>query len=222
MNTKSNKRARFEDPLFHLARVVTGLYSWWIEATYPFASLGKDLVVYFPFRLSRRSAHQMKLGSKVIIGKESWLNIANDSSDDLKIVIEDGCSIGARGIISAKNSIHIERDVIMATSVLIQDHHHAYEDVTRPISRQGLTEGGSIRIEQGCWIGQGAAIVCNEGELVIGRNCVVGANALVTRSFPPNCVIVGNPGRLARQFNQAKGSWVGGEAGRASGAEPPR
>lgn len=214
--------ARFEDPLFHLARVRTGLYSWWIASTYPFVSVGKSLVAYFPLRLSRCSAHRIRLGCRVILGKDVWLNIVDDGPGEAKIVIEDNCSLGARDIISAKNSVHIERDVIIATSVLIQDHHHAYEDVTRPISQQGLTGGGRIRVGQGCWIGQGAAIVCNEGELVIGRNSVVGANALVTRSFPPNSVIIGNPGRLARQFNSTKGSWIGGEAGRITDQESVR
>lgn len=94
--------------------------------------------------------------------------------------------------------------------MLIQDHNHAYEDIELPIRTQGLTPGGIIRIEQGYWIGNGAAIVCNQGELVIGRNGVVAANALVTRSFPPRSVIVGNLARMARQSDTEKGIWVGG------------
>jgi acetyltransferase-like isoleucine patch superfamily enzyme len=123
--------------------------------------------------------------------------------------------IGARNVISAKNHIHLERDVILATSVLIMDHNHAYEDVELPIRLQPATPGGRIRIEQGCWIGQGAAIVCDKGELVLGRNCVVAANALITRSFPPNSVIVGNPARLGRQYDPVMQSWNGG-SGRVS------
>jgi acetyltransferase-like isoleucine patch superfamily enzyme len=95
------------------------------------------------------------------------------------------------------------------------DHNHAYEDVELPIRLQPATPGGRIRIEQGCWIGQGAAIVCDKGELVLGRNCVVAANALITRSFPPNSVIVGNPARLGRQYDPVMQSWNGG-SGRVS------
>lgn len=221
MNT-NNPRARLEDPLTYLGRVMSKLYSRWIVALYPFATRGNKLTIHFPFRLDRREANQISLGNSVTLGKDAWLNTVGENNGDVKIVIEDNCNIGARDIFSARNSIHIERDVMIATSVLIQDHHHAYEDVTLPISQQGVTSGGRIRIGQGSWIGQGAAIVCNEGELVIGANCVVGSNALVTRSFPPNSVIIGNPARLARQFNPSKGTWVGGEAGRTGTTDATR
>jgi len=210
---------RFEDPLSYLTRARTKLYSWWIITIYPFATSGKKLTVQYPFRLCRGSAHQISIGNGVTLGKDAWLNTVGRDTSEVKIVIDDNCNIGARDIFSAKNSIVIERDVMIATSVLIQDHHHAYEDITRPISQQGVTPGGRIRIEKGCWIGQGAAIVCNEGELVIGANSVISANALVTKSCPPYSVIVGNPGRLARQFNPAKGVWVGGEGGRTATAD---
>lgn len=215
--TRQNKttQVRFEDPLAYLGRAFRRLYSWWIGTVYPFARLGNKLTVHYPFRLDRREADQISIGNNVTLGKDVWLNTVGERNLEPKIVIGDNCNIGARDIFSAKNQICVEDDVMIATSVLIQDHHHAYESIDIPIREQGVTPGGRIRIEQGCWIGQGAAIVCNDGELVIGRNSVIGSNALVTKSFPPNSVIIGNPARLARQFNPAKGGWVGGEAGRA-------
>jgi acetyltransferase-like isoleucine patch superfamily enzyme len=208
--------ARFEDPLDLIFRARTKFHTLWLTATYPFAAKGRGLSIHAPCIISRKTARQIHLGSRVIIRKDVWLNVVSEGDDTVKIIIEDNTLIGARNVISARNSIHIERDVMMATSVLIQDHHHAYEDVDIPIRDQGVTPGGRIRIEQGCWIGKGAAIVCNEGDLVIGRNCVIGANALVTKSVPPNSVIVGNPGRLARQFNPSQAAWIGGEAGRST------
>ena len=205
-------RVRFEDPLRFFPRAMTKLFSLWVSATYPFESKGSNLSIHYTTLLNRRMAPAIKLGNSVMIRKDAWINTFDltETDGEVKIAIDDNCLIGARDVISARNSIHIERDVIIGTSVLIQDHNHAYEDIGQPIKKQGLKPGGKIRIEQGCWIGQGAAIVCNQDELVIGRNSVIAANALVTRSFPPYSVIVGNPARLARQFDPASGTWVGG------------
>ena len=156
-------------------------------------------------------APAIRLGNSVIIRNHAWISAFDLSGpDDIKIVIDDNCVINAQCMISAKNNIHIESEVMVSACSLIMDHNHAYEDINLPIQAQGVTPGGTIRIEQGCWIGHGAAIVCGQGELVVGRNSVVSANALVTRSFPPNSVIIGNPARLAKQFDPSKGTWTGG------------
>jgi acetyltransferase-like isoleucine patch superfamily enzyme len=80
------------------------------------------------------------------------------------------------------------------------------------MSDHGINDGGKIRIESGCWIGFRAAIVCGKGELVIGKNSVVGANSVVTRSVPPYSVVTGNPARVVKQYDVAKGKWVLGSA----------
>jgi acetyltransferase-like isoleucine patch superfamily enzyme len=154
-------------------------------------------------------AHRIKLGNSVEIRKDVWLNTSytTDANAEPALVIDDNCMIYARCHIAAHNHIHLERDVGVSESVLIVDQNHAYNDITVPIAKQGVTEGGTIRIGQGCWIGQGAAIVCNQGELVLGRNSVVAANALVTRSFPPYSVIAGNPARIVKQFDPSTGVW---------------
>jgi acetyltransferase-like isoleucine patch superfamily enzyme len=200
----------FEDPLSLLSLAISKLYTWWVRTTYPFASKGSNLFIHWTTILSRRVAPGIKIGNFVIIRNHAWINTFDLSGpNDIKIIIGDNCVVNAQCVISAKNSIHIESGVMVSACSLIMDHNHAYEDINLPIRAQGVTPGGTIRIEQGCWIGHGAAIVCGQGELVIGRNSVVSANALVTRSFPPNSVIVGNPARLAKQFDPAKENWTG-------------
>ena len=195
---------RFEDPLTLIVRAATKLHSLWLRYTYPFAYTGRNLSIHFSCTLHRPSASQIRLGDSVIIGRDSLLYIVPDEVADVKLAIDDNCVLGARSVISAKNLIHIEQDVVTGTSVLIQDHQHTHQELDIPIRYQGVTAGGRIRIERGCWIGQGAIIVCNEGEIVIGNNSVIGANAMVARSLPPYSVVVCNPSVALKQFDRIK------------------
>ena len=202
----------FEDPLKLLPRALTKLYSMWVRVAYPFAHLGRNASIHYTCDLQNTGL--MEIGDSVTVHKDVWLHsqLSPKNKGEPVLVIGNYCFIGRRCHISAKNRIQIERGVMLAASVLIQDHGHAYNDITVPIRDQGVAEGGKIRIGEGCWIGQGAAIICDSGELTLGRNCVVGANAVVTRSAPPCSVLSGNPARIVKQFDPAKGAWVLGSS----------
>ncbi len=206
----SNSRPEImEDPLAVSSRFRNKLHSLWLAWTYPFASIGKKVSVHFSCDLPRSRARYIRIGNRVALGREVWLNIPNVSiCNEPAIIIEDGCGIGRRSVISAKNQIHIMRNTIFAPSVLIMDHNHDFEDVTVPIARQPMTPGGTIRIEEGCWIGFGAVIMCSRGELVIGRGSVVGANSVVSRSVPAYSVVAGNPAKIVKQYDPEKKIWV--------------
>lgn len=207
-----------EDPFRLLGRIFLRLHTLWIRTTYPFASIGRDVEIHYPCDMRRYLAHRVKLGNSVVIYKDVQFGVScpdGEQKGEPVIIIEDGCIIVRRCQISARNCVHLERNVIVSASALIMDHGHLYEDVTRSIKEQGITHGGRIRIGEGSWIGHGAAIVCGGGELKLGRNCVVAANAVVTRSFGPYSVIAGNPARLVKQYDPTRGKWVLGAGGLA-------
>ncbi len=186
------------------SRVLTKLNSMWVSATYSFDAKPRNLSLHYASDVSRRLARHIRLGSRVEIGKHTWLSTGSEDNQKIQLNIEDDCRIGARCTISAKNSIHLERDVILASDVLIIDNNHAYEDVATPIAQQGTTRGGTIRIEEGCRIGSGVAVVCEKGELRLGRNSIVAPRSVVTRSFPPHSLLSGNPARIVRGLDAAE------------------
>lgn len=212
LNQESAKGTAFssrEDPLSWIPRAATKLHSLWLGWTYPFASFGKQVSVHYSCDLGRHIAPLIGMGNGVIIERDCWLNIPDNSRSGSPVIfLGDGCQVGRRCMISAKNRIHVESNVVFAPSALLMDHNHSFEDITTPILSQGITDGGTIRIEEGCWIGFGAAIICGVGELVVGRNSVVGANSVVTRSVPPYSVVAGNPARVVRQFDSHTGRWL--------------
>lgn len=51
-------------------------------------------------------------------------------------------------------------------------------------------------IGNNCRIHAGAIVI---GEITIGDDSIIGAGAVVTKSVPPNCTVVGNPARIVRK-----------------------
>jgi acetyltransferase-like isoleucine patch superfamily enzyme len=211
----------FEDPLQFLPRGLTKLYSLWVSRTYPFASIGNDVFIHFTARICRKHAPRISVGNGVKLLDGAWVNAAvDDPTGESTVVIDDGCSIGYDSIISGKNRVHLERNVLVGQNVVIQDHSHSYEDIEVPIINQGITEGGTIRIGEGSWIGHGAVIVCSRGELTIGRHCVVSANSVVTRSLPDYSVAFGIPATIIRQYDPETRTWRMGQLKRGSASDP--
>jgi putative colanic acid biosynthesis acetyltransferase WcaB len=46
------------------------------------------------------------------------------------------------------------------------------------------------------------ANVCIIGDIIIGDNVIIGAGSVVTKSFPSDCVVVGNPARVLEKKNE--------------------
>ena len=71
-----------------------------------------------------------------------------------------------------------------------------------PRSRQKPEKFLATILHDGASIGAGAVILPG---LEIGRNAMVAAGAVVTRSVPPNAVVVGNPAKIVGYVDTARG-----------------
>ena len=103
------------------------------------------------------------------------------------------------------NRIDIGNNVLIASDVKIYTATHTTDVVGRTNSQENKKISGCfcrtfsrpVRIEDNVCIGGGAILLPG---VVIGRNSVIGAGSVVTRSIPENCVAVGNPCRVIKHI----------------------
>jgi lipopolysaccharide O-acetyltransferase len=134
------------------------------------------------------------VGSSVFVGAGSWLQVL----DDGWITIGDGTAFSGHVVVSSARRVTIGRRVLVARGVYIADHGHAHADTTRPVIEQGLADLAAVEIGDGAWLGENV-VVCPG--VRIGRNAVIGANAVVTHDVPDACVAVGVPARVVRRVD---------------------
>ncbi len=104
-------------------------------------------------------------------------------------------------------SVEIGNDVMIAGRVYISDHVHNYDDPTKPVNQQPLSEQGHVSIGDGSHIGEGACIF---SDVTLGEHVIVGANAIVTKDVPAFCVVAGAPARILRHYNFERQAWEAG------------
>lgn len=112
-----------------------------------------------------------------------------------KVIINMNCTF------VDNNRIEIGNNVLIASNVQIYTATHSTKVKERTM--QDWDESKAIcntyalpvKIEDNVWIGGGAILLPG---VTIGKNSVVGAGSVVTRSIPPNCVAVGNPCKVIK------------------------
>ncbi|HNX87105.1 MAG TPA: acyltransferase [Bacteroidales bacterium] len=99
--------------------------------------------------------------------------------------------------------VHIGNDIRLAQNIVMSGLNHNYEDLSKPISEQGVTTA-PIVVEDESWIGSNSVVLPG---VTIGKHCVVAAGSIVTKDVPPYSVVAGNPARVVKQYVKASKSW---------------
>jgi acetyltransferase-like isoleucine patch superfamily enzyme len=160
-----------------------------------FKEFGKGSFVDRPLKIQR--PHNISIGDKTFIAYNSWL-AAQEIVEGTKatLVIGNNCQIGNFNHIYATKEIIIEDYVLTADKVYISDNIHGYDDINTPILLQPVVQKKATRIGTGSWLGENVCII----GCIIGKQCVVGANSVVTKDIPDYCVAVGAPARIIKRF----------------------
>lgn len=83
----------------------------------------------------------------------------------------------------------------MGPDVIMMATSHAYDRKDLPIMAQGTAPEKPIKIGNNVWVGTRVIILPG---VEIGDNTIIGAGAVVTKSFPKDCIIGGNPAKILK------------------------
>lgn len=129
------------------------------------------------------------------------------------VFIENDVILGDR--VTVKCGVQLWDGVRLADDVFVGPNATFTNDPF-PRSRQIPDKFAAIEVESGASIGANATILPG---LRIGSGAMVGAGSVVTRSVPPNAIVVGNPARIIGYVGESR--WAQGQSGRVDAKQTP-
>ncbi len=138
-------------------------------------------------------------GVSPTLGKNAW--VADSAQVMGDVVMGEDSSIWF-GVVARGDS----EKLTLGRGCNIQDGCVLHADSGKPLVLGDFVSVGHMVMLHGCSVGDGSligigAIVLND--VKIGKNCIVGANSLVTegKEFPDGSMIMGSPAKLMRQLD---------------------
>jgi len=169
--------------------IMRRLYRLFGKSYYTTFSLGYLLLCWIIQRVFRVNADipfLVNYTNKI----SGWKNIQfEDDSVAMNLLASGGAYIAAFD----NTTIEVGSGTIWAYNICLQTANHV------PGNLKEYTTS-SIKIGKNCWLGNGVVITAG---VELGDNVVVGANAVVTKSFPSNVIIAGVPAKVIKQIEKA-------------------
>lgn len=175
----------------------------------PFKINFQDEVSHISKPLEINGGPNITIGLNSRVGRNAWLGaIENYAGQDFtpKITIGSNVNIGNYACITAINEVSIGDGCLLSEYVYISDHSHGLNPkagISPAI--QGLESKGNIKIGENSFLGMR---VCILPGVELGKFCVVGANAVVTRSFSDYSMLAGVPAKCIKKFDFNYNEWI--------------
>lgn len=133
----------------------------------------------------------------------------NDNSK--KLIIGRNCKMGDNVHIVANEKVVIGDNCLMASKIFISDTSHGdYSNITTDSSPDVPPDERAfymkpVSIGNNVWIGENVCILLG---VSIGNGSVIGANSLVNRDIPDNCMVAGSPAKIIKRWDDRSNKWT--------------
>ena len=139
----------------------------------------------------------IRIGNHCVFNSSSKLNfrginhpcILQTGTNHARIIIGDHVGMSGCSIV-CNDSVIIGNNVLLGANCQIGDrdgHQDRYASKPAPII-----------IEDGVWLGMNVTVLKG---VTIGTNTIIGANSLVTKDIPANCIAAGSPCKIIKEID---------------------
>lgn len=168
-------------------------------------SIGKHVVLKGIPVIFNKNGAEITVGDNVVIKSSFLSNLIGLYSRTIIVTRVSGAKITiGRDVGISGATIYARKEIIIGSGTLIggnakilDNDFHPVNVVDRLQNDDSKIRAKPIHIGKNCFIGTGALILKGTD---LGDGCVVGAGAVVSGSFAPNSVIVGNPAKVIRSL----------------------
>ena len=144
---------------------------------------------------------QIKFGNNVRLGEFTRINCYSKNG---KIVFGNNVYAVNRNSFLVGGNIIIGNNTLLGSDICITSENHGMEvESDLNFGKQPLI-CRDVVIGDGCWISEKVIILPG---VHIGKKCVIGAGAVVTKDIPDYSIAVGNPARVIKKYNFETKVW---------------
>jgi acetyltransferase-like isoleucine patch superfamily enzyme len=169
------------------------LYSYWVKIN--FKKCGHGFFITKPSFFKGMEFTEIGDNFNSLYGLriECW-SLYNEKKYNPVLIIGNNVILNFNVHIACINFIKIGNNVLFASNIFITDHFHGDStNFNMPPVKKNLFSKGPVIIEDNVWIGENVSIMPN---VKIGMGSIIGANSVVTKSFPANSIIGGVPAKI--------------------------
>jgi acetyltransferase-like isoleucine patch superfamily enzyme len=158
---------------------------------------GKGSLIRRPSRMDLFPYKKFELGRYSTV--ESYCVINNGAGD---VIIGDRVRVGIGSVIIGP--VTMRNGSGLGQHVFLSGFNHGFSDGDKNSSEQELDMRPTI-IEEEAHIGANSVVVPG---ITIGRRSQIGAGSVVTKDVPPFSVVVGNPAKVIKKYDDELKKWI--------------
>lgn len=160
-----------------------------------------------------RGKSRLQFAQGLTTGYNCRFDLLGEENDKIskRLILGENCKFGDNVHIVAREKVVIGDNCLMASKIFISDTNHGdYSNVgidsgpnippdNRPLYTKPISIGNNV------WIGENVCILLG---VSVGDGCIIGANSVVNKDIPSNCIVAGAPARVIKRWDVELSKWA--------------